>query len=188
MAWNNPDAYPGESESEYELRKNKESESSIGLLFMILNFSFLILKIAALYGLFFYAGFLISENILGEGADKTELIIYTIIFTYFIFCIIYFLKGMNIALRAKKSKLWILPWTICIIVCCIVPAFLIKSLVPGLFSFHTRDRYYVIGLSWIAFFLFSLYTYSLYKFNLDIVPKIFSWSYYLGVKSIPKKK
>ncbi|GAB0157509.1 hypothetical protein CHRYSEOSP005_27870 [Chryseobacterium sp. Alg-005] len=184
MEWNNPDAYPGESEYEYELRKSKESEASTGLLFMILNFLFLIIKIAALYGIFFYAGFLISENILGDGSDKTNLIIFTILFTYLIFCIIYFLKGVNIALRAKKSKLWVLPWTICILVCCIAPALLVKSIIPELFSYNSKDSIFVIGLSWISFFLFSLYTYSLYKFNLEIVPKIFSWSYYLGIKSV----
>jgi len=40
MNWNNPDAYPGETEDEYEIRKSKESQAATGLMSGIIKFFF----------------------------------------------------------------------------------------------------------------------------------------------------
>ena len=40
MNWNNPDAYPGETEEEYEIRKRGESQAATGLMSGIIKFFF----------------------------------------------------------------------------------------------------------------------------------------------------
>ncbi|MBT2621877.1 hypothetical protein [Chryseobacterium sp. ISL-6] len=182
MDWNNPDAFPGESEDEYNIRKRSESESATGLMFVVVNIFILILKVAAIFGLFFYAGFLLSQKLWGDETDKVKLLGFSLLFTYLIFSIIYFLKGTIIGLRARKRMLWLLPWTICVLLCCIAPAFIIKSLVANLFSSTERESIWCILLSWGAFVFFSLYIYGLYRFKTPTAPKILSWSYGLGLK------
>ena len=70
MNWNNPDADPGESEEEYEARKREESEAATGLMFMVVEGFIFVLKIAAIFGMFFYAGFLLSQKFWGVETDK----------------------------------------------------------------------------------------------------------------------
>lgn len=57
MNWNNPDAYPGETEEEYEIRKRGESQAATGLMSGIIKFFLFGLKIAAIFGVFFTPGF-----------------------------------------------------------------------------------------------------------------------------------
>lgn len=182
MDWNNPDAFPGESEEEYNARIREESKSAMGLMFVILGIFVFLLKIASIFGVFFYAGFLLSQSFWGEEADKIKIWSFSILFTYLIFCIIYFFKGTIIGLRARERKLWIFPWTVCVLICCIIPAFIVKSLISGLFSITERFGVWCIVLSWGAFILFSLYTYGLYQFKTPATPKILYWSYALGLK------
>lgn len=182
MNWNNTDAYPGESEEEYIARKNGESQSATGLMFVVVKVFIFALNFFAVFGVFLYTGFLLSQKLLGVEADKTKIWVFTLIFTYFIFCIIYFLKGIVIGLKANNRKLWILPWSICVLLCCIVPAFIMKSLVAGLFNPAERQSIWSIWLSWAAFILFLLYVYRIYQFKTPTAPKILHWSYALGLK------
>ena len=90
MNWNNPDADPGESEEEYEARKREESEAATGLMFMVVEGFIFVLKIAAIFGMFFYAGFLLSQKFWGVETDKFKiwsfsLIIYLPYFLYYLF-------------------------------------------------------------------------------------------------------
>ena len=89
MNWNNPDTDPGESEDEYIARKREESDSATGLMFVVVGGFIFVLKIAAIFGMFFYAGFLLSQKFWGEETDKFKIWSFSLLFTYLIFCIIY---------------------------------------------------------------------------------------------------
>lgn len=183
MNWNNPDAYPGESEEEYIARKDEESQASTGLMFTLFGMFFSLLKTSAVFGVFLYAGFLLSQKLLGADAEKLKLWGFALLFTYFIFCIVYFLKGTVIGLRAGKRKLWLLPWVICVLLCCIVPAFIVKSAVSGMFfNLVERQGVWYNGVTWGAFILFSMYTYGIYRFLTPTAPRILYWSYAWGLK------
>ncbi len=182
MDWNNPDAYPGETEEEYNARKDEESQAATGLLSAILKFLLLVLKLAVIFGGFIYAGFLLSQKLWGEETDKFKIWGFALLFTYLIFCLVYFLKGTIIGLRRSNRKLWILPWTICVILCCILPAFIIKSMVTGMFAVTERESIWCIGISWGAFVFSALYIYGIYQFKTPTTPNILKWSYTLGLK------
>lgn len=182
MNYYNPDMDPGESEQEYEDRKNEESKATVGLMFGIAGIFIFTLKMAAIFGMFFYAGFLLSQKFWEDETDKFKIWGFSLLFTYLLFCIIYFLKGTVIGLRANNRKLWILPWVICVLLCCIVPAFIIKSAVAGMFNPTERQGMMCLGISWGAFILFSLYVYGIYQFKTPAAPKILYWSYAWGLK------
>ena len=182
MNWNNPDAYPGESEEEYTARTNEEVQSSTGILFMLVTLFFFTFKIAVAFGIFIYAGYFLSQKILGEEINKFKICGFTLLFTYLIFCIIYFFKGLIIGLHSKNRKLWILPWVICIVLCCVFPAFVLKAAVTSMFDPTDRQSILSLGLSWGAFVFSLIYIYSIYQFKSPTAPSILHWSYALGLR------
>lgn len=192
MNSNYPDAYPGESKRQYLIRKEQEeqeelqqqngNDSGIGLLISLAIISFFVLKIGAIFGIFIYTGYLLSQKLLGEESDKLKTWGFTLLFTYLIFCILFFLKGTIIGLRSRNRMLWILPWGICVLLCCVVPALIVKAFVGSMFNFAEQKQMWCIGLSWTAFVIFLLYTYGIYQFKTPTVPKILYWSYAIGLK------
>lgn len=183
MSWNNPDAHPGESESEYLDRKEAESRSTGNLIGVLVNICFILLKITAVLGLFIFATYFLSEKLLGKEADKFKVWGFTLLFTYLILCIIFFLKGIVIGLRTKGNKLWILPWGICVLLCCITPAYMIKHLVLSMFPLYERKNTWSLTVGWGAFIISTLYIYSLYQFKTPNSPRIFHWIFKLGFKA-----
>lgn len=137
---------------------------------------------ASIFGVFFYTGFLLSKKLWAEEISKSKIWFFSLLFTYLIFCIVYFFKGAIIGFRHKKKKLWILPLMICVLVCCIVPAFIVKSFVAGMFNLRKQQSILCLGLSWGAFILFSFYTYGIYQLKTAGAPKILHWSYAWGLK------
>lgn len=185
MDWNNPDAYPGESEEEYIARKEDEqkSESGSNIIYGVASLFFSFVKIVAVLGLFLFTAYFLSQKLFGSEADKLKIWGFTLLFTYLIFCIIFFLKGIIIALRAKRNKLWILPWGICVLLCCIIPAYMIKHFVTAMFPLAERESLLSMLLSWGAFALSALYTYGIYQFKIPTSPRIFHWVFKLGFKA-----
>jgi hypothetical protein len=183
MYWKNPDCDPGESEDEYIARKREESDSATGIIFGAVNIFIFGLQAASIFGIFFFIGFVMSQKIWTDETSTLKIWGFTLIFTYLIFCIIYFFKGAIIGLRTKKRKLWILPWLICVTLCCVFPAFIIKSLVTGFFSPTEKQGLLFMGVSWGAFILFLFYLYGIYRFKTPGAPKILYWSYSLGLKA-----
>lgn len=177
-----PDAYPGETDEEYIARTRKESKSATGLMFSLASLFLFFLKMAAIFGVFIYAGYLLSQKMLGEETDKFKIWGITLLFTYLIFCVIFFLKGIVIGLRDKNRKLWVLPWVICVFLCCIIPAFLIKSAFGIMFNPVQQQQAWYTVISWIVFILSLLYIYGIYQFKTPNSPCIFNWIFRLGIK------
>ncbi|RRJ89826.1 hypothetical protein EG240_10540 [Paenimyroides tangerinum] len=178
MNWSDPN----ETEEEYLARKDEEVRASMGVMSMLMGFLVLFLKIAAVFGIFIYSGYLLSQKLLKGETDQLKIWGLSLIFAYLILCIVYFLKGIIIGFRAKNNKLWILPWIICIILCCIFPAFIIKAVVAGMFHITKRQDVWCLVFSWGAFLFSSFYIYGIYQFKTPSAPKFLYWSYNLGLK------
>lgn len=178
MNWSDPN----ETEEEYLVRKDREVRTSVGVMSMLMGFLVLFLKVAAVFGVFIYAGYLLSQKILQGETDQFKIWGLSFIFAYLILCFVYFLKGIIIGLRAKNNTLWILPWIICIILCCIFPAFIIKSVVVGMFPITERQDIWCLVLSWAAFLFSLFYIYGFYQFKTPNAPRILHWSYALGMR------
>ena len=182
MNYYNPDMDPGESEQEYEARKNEESKSATGLMFGIAGVFIFVLKMAAIFGMFFYAGFLLSQKLWEEETNNFKFWVFSLLFTYLLFCIIYFFKGTVIGLREKNRKLWIVPWAFCVLICCIIPAIVVKAVVSSMFDYGEQQGPFYLGLTWGAFICCSLYMYGIYQFKTHAAPRVLYWSYALGLR------
>lgn len=188
-----PDAYPGEREEEYWIRKEEEErqgDRGPEIIPIFLNLFFLLVKIGVVLGLFIFVSHTISQKIFGEEADKLKIWAFTTFFTYLILCLVFFLKGISIGLRNNGSKLWLVPWVICVLLCCILPAYIIKELVTSMFSPAERESMWSVGLRWGAFAISLGYIYGIYQFSTPNAPRILYWSFALGLKlcgSLSKK-
>lgn len=163
-----PDAYPGESEQQYWTRKEEEEQQlrqgdkSSEIIQMIFNLFLLLLKIGVVLGIFIFISYSLSKKIFGEEADQLKILGFTVFLTYLILCFVFFLKGIIIGLWTKGRKLWIIPWVICVLVCCIIPAYLAKEFVTVMFQPSEQDSMWSVGLSWGAFVMALWYLDGIY--------------------------
>lgn len=177
MEWDNWE----ETEQEYENRKRAESKASTGLLSSLVQLAILLGTVLIIFGPFFYAAFLGAQKLLDTKSAEAKVWVAAALLFYFAYSLIYFFKGIIIALHTK-SKWWLVPWTICVFICCIIPAFVVKSIVGNMFLMTERTGTLYLVLSWGAFILFSIFAYKLFKFRTPVAPSIFHWSYTLGLK------
>ena len=184
MNWYNPDAKPGETEEEYEARIEAERRSTDGLLITIMQLAFLIGKIASIFGIFIYAAYRLAIKTLPANSDNLKIWACTFLFTYLIFCIIYFIKGAIIGLRARERKLWIIPWIVCVVICCLLPAFIIKALVMAMFNFTVRQEWWCIAICWGTFIISSIYIHGIYQFTKPYSPQLVTWTCRLGIRIV----
>ena len=178
MNWSDPN----ETEEEYLNRKNEEVHASMGVMSILIGLGVFFLKVAIVFGIFIYAGYVLSQKLLRGETNQIKIWGLSFIFAYLILCVVYFLKGIIIGLRAKNNILWILPWITCIILCCIFPAFTIKSVIAGMFPFTKRQDKWCLVFSWAAFIVSLFYIYGFYQFKTPNAPRVLHWSFALGVK------
>ena len=182
MSYDNRGGLPGETDEEYEFRTRKESQAAMGLMFGIASLLFFALKISVIVGIYFYAGFVLSQKLLVQETRQFRILGLALLFTYLIFCFIYFFKGTLIGLRAKNNRLWILPWSFCVLICCIIPALVVKATLSSMFNYNEKQGAFYIGLTWGAFIFCSLYMYGIYQFKTHAAPRVLYWSYALGYR------
>lgn len=94
--------------------------------------------------------------------------------------LLYYLKGVAIALRLRGEKSGSLLLAGCIVVSVIVPALLLHWLV--VYSLPTAS----LLVSWGVPLAFGLFTYTRYRFTQDYAPTFTLWAYRLGYRAIIK--
>lgn len=183
--WNYPhDAEPAETYYEYVERKKSE-EASTNLAVLVFKVMFKTIRAVFVYLPLLYIGYLITSKItLRKSIDDLQNIGLIILFSYFLFAIIYFLKGILIGLKQKRNLLWIALWLLCVAVACVIPALFMQTMVEGLIVPSKRMLTIYQILTWCAGLLFGIYVYTRYKFAIHCAPKIVYWSYSLGLKLI----
>ncbi|WP_060873518.1 hypothetical protein [Myroides odoratus] len=171
-----------ETEEEYLNRTDTASTFGVGLLRLLGVLFVIALKFAIIFGLFVLSAYSISKKLVGQEATSFQIWGSTLLITYLLFCFIYFLKGIVIGFRLKRSMLWILPWVVCVLFCCVAPAYIVKTLVLSQFHPSNREELWSVILSWGAFVISLLYIYNMYQFKTPNAPYILRWAFYLGVK------
>ena len=102
----------------------------------------------------------------------------TIIISYLLFALIYFLKGALIGLRNSGCHSWILLWILSVTVACGTQAVLVQIWLENVFSDRSIAHYEL--WSWIGAGLVALIIYSHYRFLTNIAPRSVFWSYQFG--------
>jgi len=134
-----------------------------------------------LFACVLYSGALILSyaicQALGVGGVKS-MGVRTMIFlaiTYVMLCGFYFLKGLLIALKARKNQLWVMIWVVCVLMTCVFPAYTLQIIISGLF----KNPF----VSWTLAVIAGLVMYFYYKLKVDRSPLLTRWSYRLGKKA-----
>ncbi len=176
------DAEPGESEEQYHQRKRAESEAAVGLLMSLARLAYMSIRFGIIYCFFLYAAYQLVIFLWSREIGSWKIAGLTLVFTYLMLCIIYLLKGIMLGLRANKKGWWKVLWVLCVIITCVFPAVLAKTLVLSLFSFHNKQLVSVQLLAWAVGIFAGFYVYNIYQFLTPVVPRIFYWSFVSGVR------
>ena len=162
----------------------EEYQGKTHIIGTLINLCLVLLWIAAITGVFIYIAYLLAIKFFDPETEKANVWVFTGLFTYLIYCVIYFFKGICIALRTRGTKWWILPWIICYAACCIVPAFMIYMVFAAMFDFDTHKELWYKVLSWAVFVISLHYLNTIYRFKTPGAPAFTYWSYNLGCRII----
>ena len=114
-----------------------------------------------------------SLDFLGTGFGYDRLLSLGAL-AYGFYALLYLLKGVAIGLRLRGTRRWLLPFALCLLMACVVPAVLLH-----LFIVHPVKAAHPV-LVWVVPGLFALYMYSHYRFTEDIAPNLVLWAYRRG--------
>jgi hypothetical protein len=149
--------------------------------------------ILLLYSAFIYLPLLILSYFLASAMSdlySNDIFIksgLTFTIGYFLFALIYFLKGILIRLRNDGRYSWFILWAICIAVTCGVQAVFSQIVLQDFFDDRSITNYQL--WSWLSALIIGLLIYSHYQFLTNIAPRSVFWSYQLGFLTIrPLKK
>lgn len=93
---------------------------------------------------------------------------------YLFYASLYWLKGVVIALQQRAGWLWLLPFSVCVAVTCLLPGWLVRLCITS--SFPTASAVWGWGLG----AAFALFAYGRYRFTEDVAPNLALWSYRRG--------
>ena len=134
----------------------------------------IILKII-IYSPLLYIGWLIANQILTANTNKILWLALILIFATVIYFIIYFLKGVLIALKHNHNWLWLPLFLFCVAFTCALPVWILFDPLTNFISRYTQTNQQL--LTWIFALAFGLYVYSKYHFLTNIAPTI-AYPYY----------
>ena len=126
-----------------------------------------ILKIIV-YSPLIFLSWLITKQLLAANTDKLIWIGLMVIFSFAFYFIIYFLKGMLIALRNNRNLFWIPLFICCVTLTCVLPVWIVFEPIEAFFNRYTETNQQL--LTWICALAFGFYVYSKYHFLSNIAP------------------
>jgi magnesium-transporting ATPase (P-type) len=177
--------YYYEESPEEKKRKKKSEEESTKLLVLILKLIGMLLFVAFLYSSSIFAAYYLIRNFdFFLKLQTWEKVIAVLFLAYLISCLVFYLKGIMIVLRAVRNGWWVLIWLICFAFVCLMPAiamyFILGNIFgpsipaqrPGLSNYKFWSLVGAIIAGGIIYFKYGL--------SSDRVLKISAWAYKLG--------
>lgn len=134
----------------------------------------IILKIIV-YSPLLCIGWLIANAILTVNTNKILWIALILIFATLSYFVIYFLKGVLIALKHNHNWLWLPLLIFCVAFTCMLPVWIVFDPLTNFIGRYSQTNQQL--LTWIFAFAFGLYVYSKYHFLINIAPTI-AYPYY----------
>lgn len=109
-----------------------------------------------------FAGNLITSQILGKNEDPLTWIALIILFALMAYQVTFFIKGLIIGLKNKGNLLWLPLFIVCICFTCLLPIWFVhNNIQPWLHKVSPNSGNL---LAWLTAILFGIYVYSRYHF------------------------
>lgn len=143
--------------------------------FALVPFIVRILVKAFLYFPLWLTGYVVARTMLPPSAKGYYWVGCIIGVAMVIYCLLFIVKGIVIALRLRQCRLWILVMVPVVIYTCVPPAML---------AYHILVRQIPYAwITWALSFGAGLWAYHRYQFLVDLVPSRMGGLYHLGLKA-----
>jgi hypothetical protein len=123
---------------------------------------------AVVYSPLLFLGWIISKQILDTNSDKILWIALIVLLAVILYFVVYFLKGVLIALKHNHNLFWIPLFVFCVVITCILPVYIVFDPIQNMVGSYTGTKQPL--LTWIFATAFGLYVYSRYHFLTNIAP------------------
>jgi magnesium-transporting ATPase (P-type) len=124
----------------------------------------------------------VTEHVPGMKKSPSLLILFTAGFSYLIYCLIFFLKGIMLALRSNGRPFWILLYVLCIGITCSLPFIFVYQLFSSFSEKNPQSEQELMIWGFAMGGVVSYLAYQKYKFLTDVAPKSVFWAYNAGFK------
>lgn len=173
------DAYDYESYGEYVERKKGE-EASASLATMVLGMIFKFFRFLFIYSPFLLLSYYLIQRFTSLKYGNFYFFLAMGISTYFMYALIFLLKGILIKLKSKANNGWIVMWILCVAITCLFPTLFMQEMTESMFRPDKRQLENTQIITWTAAIIFGCYVYYCYKFLKPTAPRIVNWSFKLG--------
>ena len=155
------------------------------ILFNRILFAFtIVIKLALkiiVYSPLLFIGWLITKQMLDVSRNAILSIALILLFATLIYFIIYFFKGVLIALKHNRNLFWIPVFIFCVVLTCVFPVWIVFEPLKNFIGRYAEANQQLI--TWIFAAAFGLYVYSRYHFLTNIAPNAAYPSYQMGINS-----
>jgi hypothetical protein len=124
-------------------------------------------------------GYLLTTHILQRKDHALAWIGLTLLFAFVLYAIVYFFKGIVIALKSRGNLLWIPVFIVCVSYTCIAPVWIMFDAIEKLMFQLSKEQ--GATLTWLFSFALGGYIYSKYQFLINIAPAFVAPFYQAGI-------
>ena len=144
--------------------------------------AFKLLFRAVIYSPLLITGYFIATKILSKEDSGLIWLGLVLVFAFFIYLFLFFLKGMMIALKSRGNFLWLLLFALCVMYTCVAPVWISFDDIEKLMLHLSKEE--APTLTWLFSAAMAGYIYSRYQFLLNIAPAIAAVPYQAGLNLI----
>ncbi len=119
---------------------------------------------------------------LGMKESPSLFLLFTAGFSYLIYCLVFFLKGLMLALKSNGRTFWVLLYVLCIGITCILPFFFVYQLFSSFSVKNPQSEQELMIWGLAVGGVVAYLAYQKYKFLTDIAPRSVFWAYNAGFK------
>lgn len=165
----------------YERRSISDGQ----ILFNRILYSFLIviktLVRVIVYSPLLFLGYLITTQILTAQTNKVFWLALIIMFAVILYAVIYFFKGVLIAVKFNRKFTWMFLFLCLTVITCILPVWIVFNPLQNFVAAYINSNQQLI--TWLIALAFVVYVYSRYHFLTNIAPNIAFPYYQMGINS-----
>lgn len=127
-------------------------------------------------------GYLLTTLILQKHDHALAWIGLVLLFAFILYALVYYLKGILVALKSRRNLLWIPIFLLCVGYTCVAPVWIMFGTIEKLMFEVSKEQGTL--LTWLFSFAFGCYIYSRYQFLINNAPNFIAAIYQAGINTV----